>query len=127
MRTPSIMLGLKGRSMNALVGILIGLAAGVLIGRRLERSSWILRANGETPHNARGRFFFIREEGVTTAKPMPDVRCPECNAPCYMPRGEGGDWWCPNLECKTKLALYANIEQSTSNSQHRTGEWHEQV
>jgi hypothetical protein len=36
---------------------------------------------------------------TTTIKTIPDVRCPACNAPCYMPRGEGGDWWCPNLKC----------------------------
>jgi hypothetical protein len=52
--------------LSVLLASFIGLAVGVLIGRHLERSSWILRAGGT--HPARGKFYRVQEEDQVSIK-----------------------------------------------------------
>jgi hypothetical protein len=58
---------------------LICLLYGVVLGRWLERRSWILRADSDTPNYADGRFWFVvSEERVGSPTALPE-RCKECD------------------------------------------------
>ena len=62
-----------------LVGIFVGLLVGMAWGRRLERRSWILRADGDTPHHASGRFWYIVSEGRAGSPTALPERCKVCD------------------------------------------------
>jgi hypothetical protein len=64
--------------MILLVGM-VCLCAGIIVGRLLERRSWIMRADGDTPHYAGGRFWFVvSEERVGSPTALPE-RCRDCD------------------------------------------------
>jgi len=62
---------------NALVGLLC-LCAGMLLGRWLERRSWLIRGDGDTAHHAGGKFWYIVSEGRIGSQTALPERCKVC-------------------------------------------------
>ena len=44
------------------VMVLILMACCISLGRNLERSSWIARSDGMSPHYANGKFYYVNRE-----------------------------------------------------------------
>ena len=64
--------------MNALVGLLC-LCLGMVLGRWLERRSWLIRGDGDTAHHAGGKFWYIvSEDRIGSPTALPD-RCKACD------------------------------------------------